>query len=62
MTAARIVVAPGSAIEELKVVNGTIYLTASHYPLPLNISVAIGKEVFETQTLQVVQPYSIQEL
>src|SRR3989475_6293639 len=62
MTAARIVVAPVSAIEELKVVNGTIYLAANHYPLPLNISVAIGKEVFETQTLQVVQPYSIQEL
>jgi len=62
MAAARIVVAPGSEIEELKILNGTIYLTASHYPLPLNISLAIGKEVFETQTLQVMQPYSIQEL
>ncbi|HLQ03537.1 MAG TPA: carboxypeptidase-like regulatory domain-containing protein, partial [Nitrososphaerales archaeon] len=59
---ARIVVAPGSAIQELKVVNGTVYLTANHYPLPLNISLAIGSEVFETQTLQVMQPYSIQEL
>ena len=62
MAAARIVVAPGSAIQELKVVNGTLYLTANHYPLPLNISLAIGNEVFETQTLQVMQPYSIQEL
>ncbi|TLX99642.1 MAG: hypothetical protein E6K90_06115 [Thaumarchaeota archaeon] len=62
MAAARIVVVPSRAIEEMKVVNGTIYLAANHYPLPLNISVAIGKEVFETQTLQVVQPYSIQEL
>src|SRR3989442_15824967 len=62
MTAARMVVASVSAIQDLKVVNGTIYLAATHYPLPLNISLAIGKEVFETQTLQVVQPYSIQEL
>ncbi|TLX96920.1 MAG: carboxypeptidase regulatory-like domain-containing protein [Thaumarchaeota archaeon] len=62
MTAARIVVAPGRGIEELKVVNGTIYLTANHFPLPLNVSLAIGNAVFETQTLQVVQPYSIQEL
>ena len=62
MAAARIVVAPGSAIQELKVVNGTVYLTANHYPLTLNISLAIGNEVFETQTLQVMQPYSIQEL
>src|SRR5437667_3035202 len=62
MTAARIVVAPGSEIEELKILNGTIYLAANHYPLPLNISLAIGNGIFETQTLQVMQPYSIQEL
>jgi hypothetical protein len=62
MAAARIVLAPNPDIEDLKIVNGTIYLTASHFPLSLNISLAIGNAVFETHTLQVMQPYSIQEL
>lgn len=62
MAAARIVLAPNRDIEELKIVNGTIYLTANHFPLSLNVSIALGNAVFETQTLQVMQPYSIQEL
>jgi len=62
MAAARIIVSPSQDIAELKIVNGTIYLTANHFPLSLNISLAFGNTVFETQTLQVMQPYSIQEL
>jgi len=62
MADARIVLARSPNIEELKIVDGTIYLTANHFPLSLNISLAIGNAVFETQTLRVMQPFSIQEL